>query len=98
MVVQDYTGSNLAAVQAFFDSISPLLYAQCLRWYDTVTEEVFETETTGDNIINIFAVMTDTGLKYCKPTDSIIYFYNIYFNVLDTASANTIYKSISELI
>jgi hypothetical protein len=96
--IEDYTGSNLGEIETFLNSISPMLYQECLRWYDTVTQDVFDVETTGENIINIFAIATGNGLKYCKPGDSIIYYFLVMLDVMDTTAANLAFKPMSDLV
>jgi hypothetical protein len=96
--IEDYTGSNLSEIETFLNSISPMLYQQCLRWYNTVTQEVFDVETSGENIVNIFAITTGSGLKYCKAGDSIIYHYIVMLDVLETSAANLAYKAMSTIV
>jgi hypothetical protein len=75
------------------------MYLQCLRWYDTATQEVFETEQTGENIINVFAIVTTTGLKLLKPSDYLV--YNLAYQMFDVniySEVEALYVPTSELV
>ena len=56
-------------------------YYQILRWYDTQTQEVFTTEQTGENIINVLQILINGEYVLVFPSDYV-------YRTLDSTQLN----------
>ena len=88
MAVYTKKSDNVAAIQ--FSPASNVsmeswfgytFYYQILRWYDTVTQEVFTTEQTGENIINVLQILIGGEYQLVFPSDYV-------YRTLDSTQLN----------
>jgi hypothetical protein len=84
-----FSPASQQSMESFFGST---FYGQVLRWYDTATQELFTTEQTGENIINVLQLLIGGNYVLVFPTDWVIKtFTDGTMSVLNDADYNATY-------
>jgi hypothetical protein len=90
----EFTGSNYSEIEAF---LGTTLYNQCSRWYNTQTQEVFEVETTGENIIRVFSIVLSGSPRLVLPLDYFVRYLTGDYDVRMPGEITTMFVPTSEL-
>lgn len=81
-----------AATQSMESFFGSTFYHQVFRWYDTVTEELFTTEQTGENIVQVLQLLIGGDYVLVFPSDWVIKtFTDGTMSVLNDADYNATY-------
>jgi ABC-type transporter MlaC component len=89
-----FDGTNYTEIETFLGST---LYTQCLRWYDTQTQEVFDVETTGDNIIRVFCIVLSGSPRLVLPLDYFVRYLTGDYDVRSVGEIGIMFVPTSEL-
>lgn len=90
----EFDGTNYTDIETFLGST---LYAQCSRWYNTQTQEVFEVETSGENIIRVFSIVIGGSPRLVLPNDCFVRYLTGDYDARSSAEVATMFVPTAEL-
>ena len=90
----EFTSTSYSEIETFLGST---LYTQCSRWYDTQTQEVFEVETSGENVIRVFSIVINGSPRLVLPNDCFVRCLTGDYDVRSSAEVAMMFVPTSEL-